>query len=187
MVSGATAADLETPIYDPFKVYMGVFGGAVFAEREVAGPPDDPSTSDTFGTIGFLAGVKMRQNGFMYGAEGDFGWILSDYESAPGPCGNFWCDSDWKGHVRGRIGLSTGMMDFFVAGGLAIAELGGNSSSTTALGWTIGGGADGTLSETLTWRVEVLYDEFEETIGPGNQYQGKWSDLTARGALLFEF
>jgi outer membrane immunogenic protein len=190
MAGVANAADLEAPAYDPFKVYIGLFGGAVFADREVIYDPiPQNSVSDTFGTFGLLAGVNVRQDAFFYGAEGDFGWVLGD-QSNNGPtfCTLFWCDADWKGHVRARVGVSAGAMDLFVAGGLAIADLGGADFSTTAVGWTIGGGVEGALSEALNWRVEVLYDEFEEgNIEPSGQYQGKWSDITARAALTFEF
>jgi outer membrane immunogenic protein len=184
----AMAADYE-PVSTPLDVYAGIFGGVLFADRDVTGGPLPPASyEDTFGTAGGLAGINVRHGSMFYGVEGDFGFVFGSASVPLSICQQQWCDADWKAHVRGRVGFATGQVDLFVAGGLAIAELGGVGSSQTVTGFTVGGGAETALSDAMRARVEVLYDEFDqnELSGPGN-YQGKWSDITVRGALLFNF
>jgi outer membrane immunogenic protein len=188
MTGNAGAADFAAPA-SPLDVYAGVFAGALFADRDVTGGPLPPASyEDTFGTIGGLAGFNLHTGSFFYGLEGDFGFVFGDAGVPPSICEQQWCDADWKAHIRGRLGVSTGQFDVFVAGGLAIADLGGTGSSQTVAGFTVGGGVESDISESLSARVEVLYDEFEEDdlSGPG-PYQGKWSDIAVRGALLFKF
>ncbi|MEM7634921.1 MAG: outer membrane beta-barrel protein [Pseudomonadota bacterium] len=189
VLSGSVSAAGETAAYSPFEVYGGIFGGATFADRDVSGAPLPPASyDDTFGTLGGLAGVTLRNGDFFYGLEGDFGFVFGSDDVPLSICEQQWCDADWKAHIRGRLGMTAGMFDIFVAGGLAIAELGGSGSDQTVTGFTVGGGLERNITETLNARVEVLYDEFEvdDLSGPGT-YQGKWSDITVRGALLFEF
>ncbi len=183
----ATAADYE-PVASPLDVYAGIFGGVLFADRDVTGGPLAPASyEDTFGTAGGLAGINFHHGSMFYGVEGDFGFVFGSAGVPPSICQQQWCDADWKAHLRGRVGFATGQVDLFVAGGLAIAELGGVGSSQTVTGFTIGGGAETALSDAMHARVEVLYDEFDDDLsGPGT-YQGKWSDITIRAALLFNF
>jgi outer membrane immunogenic protein len=186
----ATAADYE-PVSTPLDVYAGVFGGVLFADRDVVSGfgPGPESYEDSFGTAGGLAGINVRHGSMFYGVEGDFGFVFGSASYQPSlVCPLRWCDADWKAHVRGRVGFATGQLDLFVAGGLAIAELGGAASSQTVAGFTVGGGVETALSDAMRARVEILYDEFDQNGLSGEpSYQGKWSDITVRGALLFNF
>ena len=178
-ISSAQAAD----VYDPatnMEWYVGIFGGAMFADTSAIG-----DVEDTFGIAGGLAGVTIRQDGFFYGLEGDFGGVFGGPENSG--CINV-CDADWKAHVRGRVGISTGMFDIFAAGGLAIAELtsqGIISIAQTRTGWSVGGGIEAPVMEAFKARVEVLYDDFGSS--PSGSYDNNWSDLTVRGAVIFNF
>lgn len=176
--STAQAAD----VYDPatnLEWYVGIFGGGMFADTSAFAGADD-----TFGIAGGIAGVTIRQDTFFYGLEADFGGVFGGPDNAF--CGSV-CDANWKAHVRGRVGISASMFDVFVAGGLAIAELDGGlfGGEQTRTGWSIGGGVEAPFAETLKARVEVLYDDF----GSSREgiYNNSWSDLTVRGAIVFNF
>jgi outer membrane immunogenic protein len=93
---------------------------------------------------------------------------LSDQEKLP-----------WFGTVRGRLGvLASPTWLFYVTGGLAYGGIksietvttpgGGltpagtavSNSSTTRIGWTVGGGIEGVVSGNWTGKIEYLYMDF---------------------------
>ncbi len=82
----------------------------------------------------------------------------------------------WFGTTRGRLGYSWGNWMAYVTGGAAYGGIstkgtesfvGGvvpvlalTDTTTTRLGWTVGGGLEGHLSGQWTWKAEYLHMDF---------------------------
>jgi outer membrane immunogenic protein len=86
---------------------------------------------------------------------------------------------------------------FFVAGGLAIADLdfheGGAAFGPTGgkyVGWSIGGGVERAFTRNLVGRIEYLYDDYghKDYIGvAGDLYRVSLTGQTLRGAMIWKF
>jgi len=93
---------------------------------------------------------------------------------------------DWFGTLRGRFGYTTGPAWFYVTGGLAYGSVnrsayvagttvgaisgstyntfaGGFDSTTTKVGWTLGGGAEAKLFGNWSAKAEYLYMDLGST------------------------
>ena len=187
-------------------------GSVTVTAVPVPAPPLNPSFTrsldlEQFASAGHVLGGWLWQyNRIIFGIEGDYyfgGRTSKDPRYlVPENCsagvittGNFGCASgaafgsfQTRGHVRGIAGWEfTPRFMGFVAGGLAIGELGpggiqvggiiidnpattaaGSISSTYAgkmlYGWSWGGGVQAKLNESLVGRLEYLRDEYD---GPG--------------------
>jgi outer membrane immunogenic protein len=126
-------------------------------------------------------------------------------------------DLDWNAHLRARAGFAVDRALLFVAGGLAVAEhtlgveetgvahcsdsdkclnapllvtesLG--SDSQTHVGFTIGGGIEYALTDSVLLRAEYFYDNYGEANyedEEGNEYDVDLTAQTVRAAVSFKF
>ena len=104
----------------------------------------------------------------MLGFEADAGFgDLSEGadDSSPNTYSAF--DVNWDAHVRARAGYVYNTTLFYVAGGLALAEVDVDDvdpnygeDNSAHLGWTFGAGIEQRITEHLTARVEYLYDNY---------------------------
>jgi outer membrane immunogenic protein len=174
--------------------YLGIEGGAaqnyaLFGDSDCffSGCPliDHRKTG---GTVGGLLGYNWQQGSFVYGVEGDWGWIgAKTSRSAPGPglAGNnnlsTSYDVNWLATLRGRAGLAFDSTLFYVTGGAAFghaknsvelisadpADTGTIEASyaqnQTKVGWTAGVGAEYMLSQHWTARAEFRYVDLGRT------------------------
>ena len=119
------------PVYNWTGFYVGGhFGylwGRTHVEEEGVVVEDGAPTNGVVG--GALAGYNWQFNQFVFGLEGDFGWPNANGTGTTQPpvvvttqAPNTY-DFNWTGHVRGRFGYAADRWLFFVAGGLAIADL----------------------------------------------------------------
>jgi len=193
----ANAADLaESIAYDWSGLYGGVHAGYLWGDVSLVenGGGVPGGGIDGF-VVGPLAGFNMQFDNLVFGIEGDFAWSEADgHGQAQPPEPDFDYDLNWDAHVRARAGFASDNLLFFVAGGLALAdlditEIGGPVRGTTYYGFTIGGGVDYGFSENLVGRVEYLHDEFgKENYTDGNDtYRADLTNDTVRAAIIYNF
>lgn len=118
----------------------------------------------------------------------------------------------WFGTTRGRLGAAFDRFLVYITGGAAYGEVKSDttvtrmtgvvsySTSSTRLGWTIGGGVEGALLQNWTWRLEYLYMDLGTVdssgaiangigfgLGGGASTSTKFTDNIVRGALNYRF
>jgi outer membrane immunogenic protein len=158
----------------------------------------------SFNTAGAIGGVEAgygwQTNGVYLGIEADASaaGIKGTYQD---DVNKFSVDStlQWLATARLRVGLPVDRVLLFATGGLAVGGVQGNlhdfyagpgtinsSSSSTNVGWTIGGGAAVALSPRWTVKAEYLYADlgsqkydFVEPSGPVWSHIGTSARTTA--------
>ncbi len=183
--------------------YIGAFVGHSWVDLEYT-EPEWPAYDRDVDMEGFVGGLYVGYNymidNIVLGVEADAG--LGDLEEGPDE-DNFYndyaaFDVDWDAHLRARAGFVYNSTLFYVAGGLALAEVsvdeGDNGNDdATHVGWTIGGGIEQKISEHLTARFEYLYDDYGSESAKYNEfgliYEGKVAlkTHTARIGLAYSF
>ncbi|MBO0343814.1 porin family protein [Roseibium sp. CAU 1637] len=129
---------------------------------------------------------------FLAGVEADF--QLSDL-SDTGTLGGVTAEtsSDWNASIRGRLGFTFDRFLVYGAGGLAVADqslkVGGSSDDATAIGWTLGGGVEGAVTNNITARLEYVHQNFgsEDFNISGTQYQSELDDNIVRFGMSYKF
>lgn len=118
---------------------------------------------DTDGVIGGLYGgynAQLTPN-FVLGGEADISWSdVSGQRTVTGT--KFEARTDWQGTIRARAGAAFDRILVYGTGGIAFA--GNNmkrqargSESQTHVGWTLGAGIEGAITENIVARGEYLY------------------------------
>lgn len=200
--TSAMAADPIAPAtYDWTGAYLGLnagyaFGGGNDVDLVASNGNvfDDLANLDLSGITGGLqAGYNWQSDSFVLGAEADLQIAdIGDEEDfsvlAPAALdGSASTDIDFWGTARLRAGWAADRILIYATGGLAWANVdhdifavdgvGNNVSSSSdniELGWTVGGGAEFAINDSMTVRAEYLY------IDLGNQ-QLDGTVLTAGG------
>lgn len=108
--------------------YLGVHAGGTWNDIGYS-EPDDPAFAFNADADGFagglLAGYNHRIDRFMIGAEIDGAWLDAGFgENDAGGNGYSALSVDWNAHLPARFGLVLQRTLVFVAGGLAVAEIG---------------------------------------------------------------
>jgi outer membrane immunogenic protein len=152
--------------------YIGAFVGHSWVDLDYTEPdgPDYGRDADIEGFVGGLyMGYNYRIDNIVLGIEADAG--LGDLNEGADHDNyyNYYSafDIDWDAHFRGRVGFVSNATLFYVAAGLAIAEVavddvdpGYGGDNATHVGWTIGAGIEQKITGHLTARVEYLYDDY---------------------------
>ncbi|QPF93850.1 outer membrane protein [Bradyrhizobium commune] len=122
---------------------------------------------------------------------------------------------EWFGTVRGRVGIlatpkvlfygtgglafgeikTTGTMNGFNAGGVALTSVG--STSTTRAGWTVGAGVEGKITQNWSAKLEYLYMDLGRfgsgpfTLAPGStigtNVSSRFTDNILRAGINYQF
>ncbi len=118
---------------------------------------------DTNGVIGGLYGgynAQLTPN-FVLGGEADISW--SDISGDRNIGGRkYEARTDWQGTIRARAGAAFDRILVYGTGGIAFAgnnmkkQARGNESQTH-VGWTLGAGVEGAITENIVARGEYLY------------------------------
>ncbi|MTH98139.1 outer membrane protein [Roseibium sp. RKSG952] len=101
--------------------------------------------------------------------------------------------SDWNASFRGRLGYAFDRFLLYGTGGVAIAGLevaaDGDKDSTTAVGWTLGGGLETAVTNNIVGRVEYLYQDFgrESFTLNDNRYSSQLDTSVVRFGLSYKF
>ena len=199
-----TKAPIAAPPYDWSGFYVGGHIGYLWGRTRVEedGVVTEPG-APTDGVIGgVLAGYNWQNGPVVFGLEGDFGWIHAHGVGQPTfittQAPNTY-DLNWTSHLRGRAGYALDNWLFYVAGGLAVADLDFHEGVITTtppptggkyFGWSIGGGAEFAFTRNLVGRIEYLYDDYghKDYIGvTGDPYRVSLTGQTVRGALAWKF
>lgn len=192
-------APIAAPPYDWSGLYVGAHLGYLWGRTRVEenGVVTEPGAK-TDGVIGgALAGYNWQKGPFVFGLEGDFGWIRAHGVGValPPDLPNTY-DLNWTTHVRGRGGYAFDNWLIFIAGGLAIADLNFHEGNAAArrggkyAGWSIGGGIERAFTRNLVGRIEYLYDDYghKDYVGAtGDLYRVSLTGQTLRGALIWKF
>jgi len=148
----------NTPDQDWSGIYLGVLLGYTLDDSDVSGGP----SVDADGVDGGVyAGYNYQFDNFVVGLEGDA--LLSGVE---GSSGGVNIDQTWSGSLRARAGYSLESFLLYGTGGLAVAGFeassAGNSDSNTHLGWTLGAGVEGMITDNVAARLEYRYTDYQD-------------------------
>ncbi|WP_127144933.1 outer membrane protein [Pelagibacterium montanilacus] len=155
---------------------------------------DDVVFMDNFS--GFLGGVQAGANFqtgmFVLGVEGDIQLsTMSDTLEIQG--GDFVFSLDYFGTVRARAGVALDNVMPYLTGGVAFGratadgtDLGGDTDSQNHVGWTVGGGLEVAMDESVSFKAEYLYTDLGTAV-----YSGGFEDglrfHTVRAGVNFHF
>lgn len=198
MGSAAYAADVEAPApYDWSGLYVGLHAGYLWGDVEI---DEEDAVAAPGGSVdgfvgGALAGFNFQLDPLVLGIEGDFGWTDADGNGVALPQEfDYKYDLNWIAHVRGRAGFAFDRALIFAAGGLAIADLDIDQQPQlriggTYYGWTIGGGIEYAVTDSLIARLEYLHDEFgkEDYNDEDEDYSADLSADIVRAAVSYKF
>jgi outer membrane immunogenic protein len=173
----ATAADLPRSM--PYKApaysnaynwtgfYLGINGGGAWGNSDWNGLA--VSNSPSGGLVGGTAGYNWQAAGspWVFGLEGDIDW--TDISGSTN-CFGLTCQTknSWLGTVRGRVGYAWDRFMPYFTGGAAFGDIKATvpafvSSSSTNVGWTVGGGVEGAIAGNWTAKLEYLYVDLGDT------------------------
>jgi outer membrane immunogenic protein len=175
----AMAADVEVAeeplIYDWSGFYVGAHVG--YGEGQVEGEYDSDAFSlDPNGVLGGIhAGYNLQLGSFVIGAEGDFSWV--DWADSTAPVAGDAAASaevDWLATLRGRLGLALDNFLLYGTIGAAWADASasvvdptpgtGESVDFEDVGLVAGGGVEWGINEKLSWKLEGLWFNFDDTV-----------------------
>lgn len=120
------------------------------------------------------SGYNWQQGQIVYGLEGDLG-----YSGADGAANGGTIKNGWNGSVRGRVGYDMNPFLLYGTAGLAAANNkfsnGNGSDDKTAIGYTVGAGAEAFVTNNITARVEYRYTDYQSrdfNVGGSNFSRG---------------
>ncbi|MEF0939257.1 outer membrane protein [Rhizobium sp. BR 362] len=123
-----------------------------------AGHFNHNGNSYAFGGEAFT-GYNWQQGQIVYGVEGDLGYADSDSTR-----NGLTAKNGVNGSVRGRIGYDFNPFMLYGTAGLAIGqnklEDATSSESKTAVGYTVGAGAETFITNNITARLEYRYTDY---------------------------
>lgn len=173
-ITPALAADEDLPPEfrsSTFEIYAGVFGAANTIRSEYDEVVAGGIEGDVDGTgfaYGIRGGFDYVMDGWVVGAVGDwnFGGRVAEEELVNGEA-----DLRNLGTLRARTGVMLGNSLFYLTGGLAQTEI--DLSIREAVGvvgsenywstsWTVGGGIDVGITDSISLGVEYLYVDVKD-------------------------
>ncbi len=160
--------------------WTGPYIGAIIGIGSVDASFDVDSSSSSFDALspdyGLMGGLTVgwnAQDGHMvYGIEGDVSF--GDVDTTGSITGSeITLNADLFATIRGRVGVASNDIFFYGTAGLAILdgdvsfEGGGPSPSFTELGGVVGAGAELAITQDVSFKAELLYAIFDESIDLG--------------------
>jgi outer membrane immunogenic protein len=149
---------VATRAYDWSGHYIGIQGGW---DRNHATDVGGDGAADADGTtFGIFGGMNHQLAGaWVFGIDGSFNWTNASGTSATTALYTF--DADWKGLVRGRLGIAFDRLLFYGTFGAAVGHFNDSTpTSTTKWGWTAGVGADVALHNNAFLRADWAYQNY---------------------------
>lgn len=169
-ISAANAADAidsvpEAPIAnDPIGVPAGNWAGG-YAGATVQhdwgrfGAQKDYDATAFGGSL--YGGYNMQNDKIVYGAEADVGYNGEKSMYRPGVEGK----QGFNGSLRGRVGYDANPVLVYGTAGVAVSnnKLKGpaGSDERVSLGYTVGAGVEGFVTDKITARVEYRYSDYQ--------------------------
>ncbi len=100
----------------------------------------------------------------------------------------------WTGATRARLGYAFDRFLVYGAAGVAYADRdvrvsGRGSDSTTAVGWTVGGGVESAVTDNVIVRAEYRYSDFgKDKFDLGNgTVKSKYDEHRVMGGVAYKF
>lgn len=162
--------------------YAGIFLGYNWGNFDAVSADAD----DVAG--GGYAGYNWQVNDFVFGVEGDIGYSAQEASS-----GGLQAQNGLFGSLRGRAGYSFNPFMIYATGGVAAADIeyteAGASDSNTAVGYTVGGGVEGFVTDNVTARVEYRYTDYgsdDYQLGTGTVTSG-YDEHSVRAGVGLRF
>lgn len=167
-VAVGTAA---TPVYVWSGPYAGGFVGYNSANFDQSGG----ASFDGDGFVGGVyAGYNLQTDRFVYGLEADIGGSGVDADGFNVATGSaISADGNIFGSLRARAGVAVDPFLVFATAGVAASRnelsLNGFSDEQTSVGYTVGGGVEAQITDSITSRLEYRYSDYgSETYDLGN-------------------
>lgn len=171
-ISAAHAADAidqvpEAPIAnDPVGVpagnWAGAYGGATLQHNWGRfGTQKDYDAKALGGSV--YGGYNMQDDKVVYGVEADLGYNGGNTMFGAGVEGK----QGVNGSLRGRVGYDVNPVLVYGTAGVAasnnkLKDAGGASDERVALGYTVGAGVEGFVTDKITARAEYRYSDYQE-------------------------
>lgn len=151
--------------------YAGLNAGHVSGRAESVGAVSGVTTAPnvTGGLLGATAGVNAQFDSFVLGLEGDVAWTGATGSAACTANPAFTCTGnlDWLGTIKARAGFAIDQVLLFATAGLAAGGATANITpaapgitntfSGTMTGWTVGGGVEAAITDTISVKAEYGY------------------------------
>ncbi len=201
------------PVFNWTGAYLGASLGGSFGNGKVTGVDfgtpysSNPSTSGVIGGIFGGYNYQVTPN-FVIGAEADISATSAEGKSSIYAAGmpsalNYRSSSSYLGTVRARAGVAFDRFLVYGTGGLAYGDQevrlrdtvnGGTVKSTSnRVGWTLGAGVEGGITQNLLARVEYLYADLGSE-SYGNSYgaiglsaKAKLNTNIVRAGIAYKF
>ncbi len=176
-MGSANAADMprrhaampaKAPIYAaPYNwngFYIGINAGGGWGSSTWSNPAGTADADLAGGLVGGTLGYNYQMGQTVVGFEGDLDWSNIRGTTSNGLCTGISCETrnSWLATTRGRIGYAFDRVMPFVTGGAAFGDIkatpaGLGTTTTTKVGWTLGGGVEFAIAGPWTAKVEYLY------------------------------
>jgi outer membrane immunogenic protein len=149
--------------------YIGANAGYGWGKGKLE---DDIGGIASVDTDGFVGGGTIGYNfqfagNWVWGVEADIQYADMSGNGCGGPCVT---DVNWFGTVRGRIGPTFDRLFIYATGGLAYGDVEariqgapGWDSSSTNVGWTVGGGIEYAIAPNWSAKLEYLHVDLGST------------------------
>jgi len=176
--------------------YVGVHAGYSWARYDATLVPG-PSVFDMEGSSfsgGLFGGINFQiAPNIVAGVEADVTLMNPRGDAIIGGLG-FRGEANAMGSLRGRVGMTFENLFVYVTGGAALGnvEFGGpfGASSRNQLGWALGLGVEGRITENLFARAEYIYTSFgadDYALGAPQRIHGDLDLHTLRLGLGYRF
>lgn len=202
VTSGGQAADLGVYVpesarytdagFDWSGFYAGLAAGygtgTARSVRVGGGPVDNIAASG--GLLGATAGFNAQMDLFVLGVEGDLLWSGINGSAICDANPAFTCGGnvEWLGTVRGRAGVALDQVLIYATGGLAVGGVSAKVTPTplgttgtfsdTFVGWTLGGGVEMAVTETITVKAEYAYNDLGTRQAPAGALSVGANDIS---------
>jgi outer membrane immunogenic protein len=162
---GYSGYSAQSPLANWAGAYLGIMPGYSFGglRNKIAGS-NTLKSSINGASIGIYGGVNaVVMNNLIVGAEGDIS--LSDQRNSQTNGPDFYkASSSWNGSLRGRFGTAFDRFMPYVTGGVAFGgntlNVNGASDSTAQVGYALGLGLDGFVTDRILLKGEFVYEGF---------------------------
>jgi outer membrane immunogenic protein len=162
---GYSGYSAQSPVANWAGAYLGISPGYSFGglTDKIAGVGKIKSSING-ASIGLYGGVNaLIMNNLVVGAEGDIN--VSDQHNAQANGVDLYkASSTWNGSVRGRFGAALDRYMPFVTAGIAFGgntlNVNGSSDSKAQVGFAIGAGMEGFVTDRIVLKGEFIYEGF---------------------------
>ncbi len=201
------------PVFNWTGAYLGANIGGVFGNGKINGVDWGNQFGASTSTSGVIGGVYAGYNYsitplFLVGAETDISFSNNEDKGTLYTTGipsgvNYRQTNSYVGTVRARAGLTFDRFLVYATGGLAYGDnevrvrdvANGNTikKDGTNVGWTVGGGVEGGITQNLIGRVEYLYTDLGNVSfgssagGFGTSAKADLSNNIVRAGLAYKF